>query len=140
MRELAVNHISHGGGAIIFAEKQRLRTISKYFLTVLWMVCKFKFVPSRCSLKNSGQLAYWLIFNGPRKLEDPYFLNSESKRNREIKIFFDFFLRFSSGCQNWTVGFCDLIFLLIVSFGFILSVYGRASNIPIERCLFCQII
>ena len=58
------------------------------------MVCKFKFVPSRCSLKNSGQLAYWLIFTSLGKSEDPYFLNSESKQNREIKIFFDFFAFF----------------------------------------------
>ena len=80
-----------GGGAIIFTEKYRLRTISKHFLTVLRMVCKLKLVHRLIPQKIWGSSEQRLIFGVPKKSEDPYFPNSESKRNREIKIFLDFF-------------------------------------------------
>ena len=55
------------------------------------MVCKLKLVHRLLSQKIWGSSEQRLIFGGPMKSEDPYFPNSESKQNREIKIFFDFF-------------------------------------------------
>ena len=132
----SLNPNSHGGGAIIFTEKYRLRTISKNFLTVLRMVCKLKLVRPICSPKNSGQSALRLIFRGPGKSEDPYFPNSESKRNREIKIFFDFF-HFFQWLPKLNRGVLWLNFFFNCLFRvYFISIYRRASNIPLKRCLF----
>ena len=123
-----------GGGAIIFTEKYRLRTISKHFLTVLRMVCKLKLVRRLLPQKIWGSSEQRLIFGGPKKSEDPYFPNSESKRNREIKIFFDFF----QWLPKLNRGVPGLNFFLIVSLGYILSVYIQELAIfHLKDVFFC---
>ena len=125
-----------GGGAIIFTEKYRLRTISKHFLTVLRMVCKLKLVHRLLPQKIWGSSEQRLIFDGQKKSEDPYFPNSESKRNREIKIFFDFydFFKWLPKLIRGVPGpnfFFNCLFRV-----YFISIYRRASNLPLKRCLF----
>ena len=74
------------------------------------MVCKLKLVHRLLPQKIWGSSEQRLIFGGPKKSEDPYFPNSESKQNREIKIFFDFFWFFQMAAKINLWGPQTLIF------------------------------
>ena len=100
------------------------------------MVCKQKLVRHLLPQKIWGSSEQRLIFGGPKKSEDPYFPNSESKRNREIKIFFDFF-HFFQWLPKLNRGVLWLNFFFNCLFRvYFISIYRRASNLPLKRCLF----